>query len=219
MNEPSRGETGEPSGGIFGSLVGAAILDDPSLGVFQRVLLTTDGTIVRLLEGCFGEPVRTAELVQFRTPASATDGALEPAGHETILRRKVLLQGSRTGRNYVYADSFTVLDRVGSSLREALLSTSEPIGRLLVSNRVETFREILRVGRRRAGALGGWFGLEFSDELLFRNYRLISGGRPIMLIAESFPPYDFSGQRDGQPAETVGLDREPGDVTETNPCR
>ncbi len=215
MNEPSRGATGEPGDGVFESLAGAAILDDPSLGVLQRVLLTTDGTVVRLLEGCFGERIRTAGLVQFSTPASAADAALEPAGDETILRRKVLLQGSRSGRNYLYADSFTVLDRVEPSLREALLSTSEPIGRLFVTNRVETFREILRVGRRRAGALGGWLGLEFGDELLFRNYRIISGGRPIMAVAEYFPPLHILGPGDGHPEQSVDLDRESGDVTES----
>lgn len=191
--------SGRRGPGGAGPAAGAAILDDASLGVLERVLLTTDGTVVPLLEGCFDERIRTAERSQTVTPCRPTepaDAVLELAGDETLLRRTVLLQGTRTGRNYIYAESVIVLDRLPSVLREGLLTTGEPIGRLLATHRLETFREILDIGRRPAGAHGGPFGLSDSGELLCRTYRIIHGGRPIMRIVEHFPSLRLLGPDD-----------------------
>lgn len=186
---------------------GATILEDPALGVEQRILLGTDGTVVRFLEGCFDEPICTASLEQVSTAPLPTDSELELIGDETILRRKTLLQGSRTGHNYVYAEASVVLERVEPELKEALLSTSEPIGRLLVANRVETFRELVRAGWMPAGPLGEHFGLDSGDELLSRSYRIIVGGRPAMLITEHFPPRFSAAQGDGGLAAVLAADK------------
>lgn len=195
------------SGGAeIASVARASVRGDAALGMLQRVLLTTDATVVRLLEGCFGESICTEGLGQACRQASPEDAELEPAGHETILCRETLLQGSDTGRNYLYAEACVVLDRLESSLREGLLTTSEPIGRLLAANRTETFRETLRLGRKPAGPLGLQFDLEGSDELLFRTYRVIAEGKPIMLITEYFPASPFSASGVGRGGEVLDPD-------------
>ncbi len=165
----------------------AGVLDDPSLGVLQRLLLASDGTTVGMLEVYFDEPVRVDGLVQSYAQPSSSDAELEPSDHETILRRTAFIQGGHTGRNYLHADSRVVLDRLPLRVREGLLSGSEPIGRLLTVNRIETYRQTLRTGKVRAEWLGAGFGVEWSEQLLFRTYRIISGGRPIILITECFP--------------------------------
>lgn len=194
--------TSTPDGGETASVVGASggaeiasvakesILGDAAPTALQRVLLTTDATVVRLLEGFFGEPIRTEGLGQVTRPASPADGELELDGHETVLCRKTLLQGAETGRNYLYAEAWLVLDRLDARVQESLLTTSEPIGHLLAAHRTETFREILRLGRRPAGPLGLQFEMDGGDELLFRTYRIVAGGRPIILLTEYFPPLD-----------------------------
>ncbi len=169
--------------------VATAVIDDATLSMAQRLLLTTDATVVRLLEACFGERICTAGLEQASTPPQPTDAELELEGSETILRRKTLLQGIRTGRNYAYAEAEVVLDRLEPSLQEALVSTSEPIGHLLVAGRVETFRELLQTGGTPADSRGDLFGIRSSDMLLSRTYRIIAHGRPIMLITEYFPSF------------------------------
>ncbi len=194
-------EVAAPAGGVTG-------LDDAALGMAQRLMLSTDATVVRLLEACFGEPVRTAGLVQVSTPAFPGDVELELGGGETVQRRETLLQGSRTGRNYVYAEAAVVLDRLEPRLQEALVTTSQPIGYLLVAQRVETFRELLRTGRTPAGVRGASFGLRSSDLLLLRTYRVIAGGRPVMLITEYFPPSFFPAPPAADP--DAGRPREPG---------
>lgn len=165
------------------SLLEGTVTDEPGR-VLQHVLLSTDGTVVPLLEGCFGEPIRLAGHVQSLRDATPTDPAeLELDEGDSILHRKVLLQGEHTGRQYAFAESVLVPHRLPPLVRKALLSTSTPIGRVLNEHRVESFREVLRVGRTRTGRNG--------EEVLFRTYRILSGGRPVMLITEYFPPFSL----------------------------
>lgn len=166
---------------------GGGVLPHPPSAALPRIMLTTDATLVLLLEAWFDDPIHLAGHEQVTTAVYPTDEELEPAGDETILRRRVLLRGRRTGRNYVYADTAIVLDRLAEPMRDALLSTSEPIGRLLRTHRTETFREVLRSGNRPAGAVGAEFGIGPSDDLLYRVYRMVSGGQPVMLVTEHFP--------------------------------
>lgn len=194
------------------ALADAPLLSDPSLEALQRILLSTDGTVVQILEAFFRDPIRLASHVQFLAPISPTDVDLEPTGEETVLRRKVLLQGTRTGRNYISADTTIVVDRLEPPLREDLLSTSEPIGRLLRAHRTETFREMLHMGRRRAESLAGEFGVDADDELLFRIYRILAGGRPIMLLAEHFPAANLTAPEPQDQGPVVNLPDTPADT-------
>ncbi|HWF36437.1 MAG TPA: chorismate pyruvate-lyase family protein [Solirubrobacteraceae bacterium] len=161
---------------------------DSARQMVQRLIFNTDATVVRILENCFDERIRTAGLVQAITQEAATDVDLELAGGEGVLRRSTLLQGCRTGRNYIYAESDIVLDRLPPSLREGLVETTEPIGRLLIRDRVETFRELLRSGRSLAGPRGPALGAQSDQMLPFRTYRVIVGGHPVMRITEHFAP-------------------------------
>lgn len=190
----------------------APLLSDPSVDALQRILLSTDGTVVQILEAFFRDPIRLASHVQFIAPISPTDAYLEPTGDETVLRRKVLLQGTRTGRNYIYADTTIVLDRLEPSMREDLLSTTEPIGRLLRAHRTETFREMLHMGRRRAESLAGEFGIDPDEELLFRIYRILAGGQPIMLLAEHFPAANLAPPEAPDQGRVVNLPDAPADT-------
>lgn len=185
---------------------GATLLADSAVGAEQRILLGTDATVVRFLEGCFDEPIRTASLSQVSTPPLPTDAELELTGDETVLRRETLLRGSHSGRNYVYAEAAVVLDRVAPAVREGLLSTSEAIGHLLIANRVESFRELVSVGRMPAGPLADRFGLDSSDELLSRTYRIVMGGRPALLISEYFPPRFNPEAGDSHPGGDLAIE-------------
>lgn len=163
------------------------ILHDPSIDVLQRVLLVTDGFVVRLLEVCYGERICAADRVQVTEALPLDEAELEPSGDETVLRRTVLLRGERSGLNYVAAESALVLERLDPVMREGLLTTDEPIGRLLAARRVETFRDFRGAGHKEAGTMGSYLNVDAAEMLLFRTYRMISGGRPIAVITEYFP--------------------------------
>lgn len=172
--------------GHVASLLDPAVLDDPGR-VLQHVLVSTDGTVVPLLERCFGESIRLAGHVQSSRPATTTDPTELDLDGEELLHRKVLLQGTSSGYNYVFGDSLLVPERLPPTARDELLSTSRPIGRVLSDHRVETFRELLQIGTRYTPTAGG-------PPMPFRTYRILIGGRPAMLITEHFPPFTAAGE-------------------------
>ncbi len=158
----------------------------PPLSRLQRVLLTTDGTVTHVLEAYESERILVQKLGQSQD-SEVAPAEMEPAGPETVMRRCILLQGSQTKETYVYAESVILSDRLERRVAEGLLFTEEPIGRLLLDSRLETFREILDCGREPAGERAQHFGLDESAPLISRTYRVIAGHRPIMLITEKFP--------------------------------
>ena len=162
-----------------------------SLTRFQRILLGADGTLTHILEAYANEAIEAVKLQQELALSNEGDTALDLDGPATVLRRRVLLRAVYSRQILLYAEAVVVPERVGAEFLEGLVSTSRPIGRLLAENRVESFREILNVDREPAGTCAHHFGVEPTATLLFRTYRILSGGLPIMLITEKFPAEFF----------------------------
>jgi chorismate-pyruvate lyase len=157
------------------------------LPLFQRILLATDGTVTHLLEVYAEEPIEAVKLAQDLDTSRETDAGLEVSPGARLLRRRVLLRGHRSRRNLLYAEAVVVPERVPLEVLNGLLRTDQPIGSLLADARTETFREVLLVDREPAGACARHFGIDANAELLFRTYRILSRGQPVMLITEKFP--------------------------------
>ena len=110
---------------------------------------------------------------------------------DDVIERKILLQGKISRRNWIYAESVIVPSRLDEIFRERLLKSQEPIGRLWVEHRVETFKEIIDSARERAGDLSNYFKIKKEDKILSRTYRVFSNRQPIMIITEKFPESYF----------------------------
>ena len=153
---------------------------------FQRMLLGTDGTVTHVLEAYAEEAVEVVKLLQeYDTPNDA-DLPLDLAPDDKVLRRHVVLRGGRSHRPLLYAEAVVAVGRVEDAVLDGLLGTDKPIGVLLAEQRTETFREILRAGRERAGSVGAHFGLGGDADLISRSYVIVTTGRPIILITEKF---------------------------------
>ena len=172
------------------SVAGAGAL---ATNLVQRILLVTDGTVTNLLEAYAGEHVAVVKLQQETEPAPHTLADLDVRAEDEILRREVLLRGRESGRTLVYALSYIVPSRLDPALRQGLLDSVKPIGRLLEENRVETFREILSAGREPAAGMGIHFGIGRDALMVSRTYRIVVAGRPVMRITERFPADAFGG--------------------------
>src|SRR5581483_7251551 len=114
-------------------------IDVCRLGIFQRLLLMTDGTVTKMLEAYTGEEIQVVRLSQ--------------AVHSSVLDRKILLRGRSSQRNLLYAESIIALDRLNQPVRDGLLKDEMPIGQLLLNSQAETFRKILHVSKEPAGTL------------------------------------------------------------------
>lgn len=162
-------------------------LDPTRIGVVQRLLLVTDGTVTQLLATCMGEPIRAVVLSQHVRLVEDERHALGLRAGRRILDRRALLQGSVSGKDYLYGESVIALDRLTRAVTRELLQGKTPIGLLLREHRTETFREILCCGTVPAGDLAPHFLMSEACPLLARTYRVWIDRRPAMLITEKFP--------------------------------
>lgn len=161
------------------------IADDAALGLLQKILLTTDGTVTQLLEILTGERIRVDRLehqVMRGGPALLTVASDEP-----VLSRKILLRGATS--IYMYAHSLLVPSRLPRGMQDQMLGTDTPIGQLWKAARLETYREIVDYRRENDRDLTQLFGVE--GPLLSRSYLIHAGGAPMGLITEKFPASSF----------------------------
>jgi chorismate-pyruvate lyase/acyl carrier protein len=172
-----------------------------TLSAFQRILLTTDGTLTEILEAFAGESIRVVKLFQETGVLDQAISALELPWGAAVLRRRILLQGRLSLVNFIYAESVIALDRLDDGVRHGLLQSQKPIGLLILERRIETFKEILDCGREPAGSLAEYFAITPDAAILSRTYRMITNGHPIMLITEMFPESFF---RDWDPTARHG---------------
>ena len=118
-------------------------VDPQLLSSFQRILLTTDGTVTEILEAHLWEAMRIVKLYQDCIETDASIPYLDIGPHAPVLVRKIILRGESSERNYIYAESIVALDRLDDRIRQGLIETQKPVGQLMLEARLETFREIL----------------------------------------------------------------------------
>lgn len=169
-------------------------IDPANLSVFQRIILTTDGTLTEILEAYLSEKIRLVKLSETIEALSNDVPPLDIARGQEVMRRKILLQGKISRNNWIYAESILVPDRLDEKLKNGLLVSQEPMGRLWLEHRLETFKEIVDSAREPAEDLAEYFKIKSSDKLLSRTYRVFSGRKPIILITEKFPESFFQNK-------------------------
>jgi chorismate-pyruvate lyase len=153
-----------------------------------QLLLASDGTLTDMLQALCREKINARKLAQEVAPAVRRIDSLDVESGELLMSRRVLLQGDRTVRSYVYAESLIALTRLDARFQQGLLTSDAPIGRLWRDNRVEIFKEITGLADQAAGLLARYFGTSAATRLLVRTCRVFVAGRPVMLISEHFSP-------------------------------
>jgi chorismate-pyruvate lyase len=156
-----------------------------ALSPFHRALLVIDGTVTTFLEAYTLEPIDVVHLGQAVQTLPEANPWLELETGAEVLARQVRLEGRYSHRQYAFATSLIALDRLPPEIVAGLDVEGGGLGRILNSARAENRREILWYGRERPADARSRAGS--SQELIVRTYRIIQGGRPIMLISEKFP--------------------------------
>ena len=157
-----------------------------SLSTLHRILLTTDGTLTEVLEAYFLERLHLVKLSEEFVKQQSPLPQLELRGGESVIIRRILLQGEQTKRNYIFAESVVVLDRLEPHIRHKLMHTQTTIGRIWLESRTETFKEFIRAQYEPADDLSEFFGIHEHDSLISRTYRVVVKGAPVMMITEKF---------------------------------
>ncbi|MFK8066880.1 MAG: chorismate pyruvate-lyase family protein [Gammaproteobacteria bacterium] len=166
-------------------------LDLKNLSPFQRILLTTDGTVTEILEAQFWEKINLIKLFQQQTICDVDVPYLDIKSGTEILTRKILLQGDDTKTNYIYAESILVPEKLDQNLQQGLINTDKPLGRLMIEAKTETYREILSCKQEKSDELNEHFDQNPDSDLVSRTYRVFANQKPIILITEKFLKNSF----------------------------
>ena len=151
---------------------------------FLRTLLVTDGTVTKILEAYFWEPVEVRTLEQDFWTAERPVDWLEVNSGDRILIRLAHLQGIDSGRTYAEAFSVIRSDLIPATFRQRLIDREIGIGVLIRDSGLESYREVMEIGIDHPDP---------GEERVFRTYRIIIAGAPVILITESFPLALYAG--------------------------
>ncbi|MBP0019133.1 MAG: DUF98 domain-containing protein [Cyanobacteria bacterium SBLK] len=166
-------------------------IEPASLSTFQRILLTTDGTVTEMLEAYLLENMKVVKLGEGLVTTVKEIPPLKLQRGTPIVERKILLQGKISHKNFLYAESIIVPERLDERFQDGLLKTKTPIGKLWLQHKVETFKEIIDSGKEPAGKLADYFLIGPDDKILFRTYLVFTDRKPVMMITEKFPETYF----------------------------
>ena len=168
-------------------------LDITTLTPMQRALAVIDGTVTKFLEAYTMEAVETTTLGQAVQTLDGSQDWLEvDAGHD-VLARHVTLRGADSRMLYAYAISLTNPAAIPRDIRAAMEVQGGSVGRILLGSRVEQRREVLWYGREAPDGVPDEVRGEYDGDFLSRAYRIITGGRPVIMIIEKFPLHDCPG--------------------------
>jgi chorismate-pyruvate lyase len=166
-------------------------IEAANLSPFQRILLTTNGTLTEILEAYLFEPIQIVKLAEDIISTKQDIPALDLKTGSEVIDRKVLLQGKISRKNFIYAESILVIERLEPKFRDELLKSKIPMGRLWLDHKIETFKEIIDSSQEIAKKLSDYFKVQTEDRMLSRTYRVFSNHQPIMMITEKFPESYF----------------------------
>lgn len=163
--------------GVIASVSGAS-LPLSALPPFLRALLVTDGTVTKILEAYFWEPVVVDTLEQrFESAQEAVPWIQLEAG-DTCLARDARLRGTDSNRSFAEAFSLIRIGLIPPGFRQRLIDREIGIGVLIRDSGLESYREVLDVGLDRTAE---------GASAVFRTYRIFIDSRPVILITEYFP--------------------------------
>jgi len=166
-------------------------LEPVELSTFQRILLVTDGTLTKILEAHLTEQLQVVKLSEEIVNITKDISHLDIKTGCEVIKRNILLKGQISERNWLYAESIIVIERLEEKFRDKLIKSHVPIGRLWLEHKAETFKEIIISAREPANDLANYFDISPEEKMLCRTYRVFSRQKPVMMITEKFPESYF----------------------------
>ena len=164
------------------------VIRDPTLSLFQKVLLASDGTVTQLLEIYTSTTINVKKLAQQMVQQDQPKW-LQTNTSSALLKRRILLCNDQ--HNLIHAESYFVIDRLPPTMHQALLDSNQPIGMLWRAERLETYREIVEFTRQPEPSLARYFDVADDEQFLGRTYLISHQQQPLGLITEKFPASHF----------------------------
>ncbi|MCX4030106.1 DUF98 domain-containing protein [Endozoicomonas sp. SM1973] len=165
------------------------IIANPSLSLFQKILLTTDGSITELLSLYTNQSIQAKVIFQSIEKGKLPGDSSSQSKDSTLLNREVMLTDS--SKNYIFAESSFLINKLSKTMKHKLLHTETPIGLLWKEERLEIFKEVIDIRLEKCETTASHFGLEPNTEILSRTYQLYNSKELFGVITEKFPTIIF----------------------------
>jgi len=166
------------------TVTSAANIHDKSLSLFQKILLTTDGTVTDLVSLYTGKMIRVNKIAQRMSLSEASEDFL--CCRETpLLKRDVLLCNET--KNYIYAESIFVFGLLSRSIQYKLLETDQPIGLMWKEEKLETYRDLLGHKVEICEKVATYFDVQPQTPIISRTYFIYHQQAILGVITEKFP--------------------------------
>ena len=156
------------------------------LPAILRTLLVTDGTVTKLLEAYFWEPIEVVTHSLTSTTLPTPLPWLGACADERVLLRDVQLRGVSSGRNFASAFSVVRLQVFDDARVKALVAGEIGLGVLIRDSGLESYRELLELNAQKSSAKSHAVD-DLTDIDVQRTYRIIANGSPAIVISETFP--------------------------------
>lgn len=157
-----------------------------SLSPALRVLLIADGTLSKMLEAFFCEPIDVEVLLHRevthqpeRTGWDLTEGA-------PMVERRVVLRGRSTSAPYLCAKAIIARDRIPAAIIDGLTMSRRGLGELILDARLETYRELISLQRTKAGRWADSLEIKMSDPISVRVYNIYHNTALSIQLTEAF---------------------------------
>jgi chorismate-pyruvate lyase len=166
-------------------------LQTAMLPPFLRMLLVTDGTVTKSIEAFFWEPVEVYVLTHSYRPSENEYPEINVKVGDFVVMRRVVLRGATTRTPYAFAESVIGGDCINPEIRGKLIKERKRIGEVLRDSRRETFREVFRIERSKAGEWATRLEINRDDFVVAREYKIYCDHRPTIQIKEIFAESRF----------------------------
>jgi chorismate-pyruvate lyase len=150
----------------------------------RAALDRTSGTVTDFLEQLVGERIFAQAHRNDIVEARIVDGLAVNRG-EPLLHRAATLRGCTSGSSYVYAESIIAVGRLPTKFYDQLVTTNDPIGRVLEDLGITITRESVDGGDGTFAPRPNG-GVDLDGHLLARAYRIDSEATAVMIITEWF---------------------------------
>ncbi|MCP8308297.1 MAG: DUF98 domain-containing protein [archaeon] len=158
----------------------------------QKILLTTDGSVTRILE------VLTKKSVVIKTKIKTSIKADEDLAKDLkiksgeIVNYRVVHLKNPDDKALIFARSWTPIMGLNENIKRDLTSADIPIGKILIKHKIETRREITSIKIINADdEIAEAFNIKFGDLMLSRYYNIIHEAKMLIRINEVFPVSSF----------------------------
>ncbi|MEM3437563.1 MAG: chorismate pyruvate-lyase family protein [Nitrososphaerales archaeon] len=163
-----------------------------NLSNVQKILLTTDGSITRILEVLTGKPVIIETKIKESIKADedlAKELKIKP---DEIINYRVVHLKNPNDKALIFARSWTPIERLSKKIKKDLTSADIPIGKILIKHKIETRREITSINIINADdEMVKAFNIKSGDLMLSRYYNIIHEAKILIRINEAFPLSSF----------------------------